>query len=101
MNDITYEEIGEWVATTQSGDEVYGQTRQECEERRREANRAYAQHCRANPGAYWEVRSNKCFLCDALIADDAALCPACQREQEAQARDWRGDAAHQRYPALA
>jgi len=40
------ESMEEYVATALTGAEVYGATRQECEERLREANRVWIEHCR-------------------------------------------------------
>ena len=38
--------LKEWVATAMTGVEVYGATAAECEERLREANRVWIEHCK-------------------------------------------------------
>lgn len=48
-NKIYYdEELGEFCATSVSGIEVWGATWAKCEQRLRDANRVYLDHCRHN-----------------------------------------------------
>lgn len=52
--------IGEWVAVTLSGSEVFGATRKACYERLRYANETYAAHARHSP--------------EDLVLDDGCTC---------------------------
>lgn len=46
MDEIEYDvKIGAWTATAMTGAEVFGQTRQECYDNLREANRVWIEHC--------------------------------------------------------